>query len=89
LKADPEKQEVPMVHGGSGVVGILVTNTKPFIIYFKNASEKVCEWRLDEWRDCPVLKKSAIGINGSRKRTNRSEGVPASLMAYRLDWGTN
>ncbi len=36
-----------MVHGGFGIFGVLVTNTKPFIINFKNASEEVCERRLD------------------------------------------
>jgi len=35
------------VHGGPGIFDVLVTNTKPFIINFKNASEKVCEQRLD------------------------------------------
>ena len=36
-----------VVHGGFGIFDVLVTNTKPFIINFKNASEKVCERRLD------------------------------------------
>ncbi len=36
-----------VVHGGFGLAGVLVTNTKPFIINFKNASETVCERRLD------------------------------------------
>ncbi|KAH9173180.1 hypothetical protein EDB89DRAFT_2068928 [Lactarius sanguifluus] len=36
-----------VVHGGPGIFDVLVTNTKPFIINFKNASEKVCERRLD------------------------------------------
>jgi hypothetical protein len=36
-----------VVHGGFGIFDILVTNTKPFIINFKNASEQVCERRLD------------------------------------------
>ncbi|KAH9021834.1 hypothetical protein EDB85DRAFT_1895495 [Lactarius pseudohatsudake] len=36
-----------VVHGGPGIFDVLVTNTKPFIINFKNASEKACERRLD------------------------------------------
>jgi len=36
-----------VVHGGFGSVNVLVTKTKPFIINFKNASETVCERKLD------------------------------------------
>jgi hypothetical protein len=36
-----------VIHGGFGLVNVLVTKTKPFIINFKNASETVCERKLD------------------------------------------
>ncbi len=36
-----------VVHGGFGIFGVLVTNSKPFIINFKNATEKACERKLD------------------------------------------
>lgn len=36
-----------VVHGGFGIFDVLVTKTKPFIINFKNASEKSCERKLD------------------------------------------
>jgi hypothetical protein len=36
-----------VVHGGFGLVNVLVTKTKPFVINFKNASETVCERKLD------------------------------------------
>ena len=36
-----------VVHGGFGLVNVLVTKTKPFITNFKNASEAVCERKLD------------------------------------------
>ena len=39
--------EAGVVHGGFGLISVLITKTKPFIINFKNASENVCERRLD------------------------------------------
>jgi hypothetical protein len=36
-----------VVHGGFGVFDVLITNAKPFIVNFKNSSEKVCERKLD------------------------------------------
>jgi len=35
------------VHAGFGLASVLVTKTKPFVINFKNASEEVCERKLD------------------------------------------
>jgi len=36
-----------VVHGGFGVFDVLVANAKPFIVNFKNSSEKACERKLD------------------------------------------
>ena len=36
-----------VVHRGGGVFDVLVANAKPFIVNFKNSSEKACERRLD------------------------------------------
>jgi len=36
-----------VVHGGFGVFDVLVASAKPFVVNFKNSSEKACERRLD------------------------------------------
>lgn len=63
---------------GVGVVGVLVRNTKPFVIYLEcaNGDRVSC--------DFPFLKKSIherLSIDRSRKvKKNRGEGILASSM---------
>ncbi|KAI9448756.1 hypothetical protein BJY52DRAFT_305155 [Lactarius psammicola] len=47
INANKRIHDAGVVHGGFGMVGVLIMNTKPFIINFKNASEKKCERRLE------------------------------------------
>ena len=32
-----------IIHGGFGAFDVLIMNAKPFVVNFKNATEKVCE----------------------------------------------
>ncbi|KAN0133585.1 hypothetical protein V8E53_008753 [Lactarius tabidus] len=47
IEAVKRIHDAGVVHGGFGIFDVLVTNAKPFIINFKNASEKACERKLD------------------------------------------
>jgi len=47
IDAMKKVHDAGVVHGGFGLVNVLVTKTKPFITNFKNASEAVCERKLD------------------------------------------
>jgi hypothetical protein len=68
-----------VVHGGFGILDVLLTNTKPIIINFKNASEKVCERRLDivngaiaptrEQFGCPELYRHCVDLGMWKPRT--------------------
>jgi hypothetical protein len=50
-----------VVHGGFGVFDILIANTKPFIVNFKNASEKVCERKLDIMKGAITPRREQFG----------------------------
>lgn len=50
-----------VVHGGFGVSDILIANTQPFIVNFKNAEEKVCERKLDIMVGAVAPKREQFG----------------------------
>ena len=50
-----------VVHGGFGVFDVLIANAKPFIANFKNASEKVCERRMDIVKGAITPKRELFG----------------------------
>jgi hypothetical protein len=68
-----------VVHGGFGVFDVLLANAKPFIVNFKNASEKVCERRMDivkgtiapkrEQFGCPELYRLCVDLQIWKPRT--------------------
>lgn len=47
--------------GGFGVFDVLIANSKPFIVNFKNASEKVCERKLDIMKGTITPKREEFG----------------------------
>jgi hypothetical protein len=69
-----------VVHGGFGVFDVLLSNAKPFIVNFKNASEKVCERRLvivkgtitpkREQFGCPELYRLCVDLQIWKPRTS-------------------
>ncbi|KAI9459819.1 hypothetical protein F5148DRAFT_1150806 [Russula earlei] len=73
-----------VVLGGFGVLDVLVANTTPFIVNFKNASERVCERRLDivkgaiaptrEQFGCPELYRHCVDLWIWKPRTFTFEG---------------
>lgn len=50
-----------VVHGGFGVFDVLIANAKPFIVNFKNATEKVCERRLDIVKGAVAPRREQFG----------------------------
>ena len=68
-----------VVHGGFGVFDVLIANAKPFVVNFKNATEKVCERRLDivkgtispkrEQFGCPELFRLCVDLQIWKPRT--------------------
>ena len=50
-----------VVHGGFGVFDVLIANAKPFIINFKNASENLCERRMDIVKGAITPKRELFG----------------------------
>ena len=68
-----------VIHGGFGAFDTLIANAKPFVVNFKNATEKVCERRLDivkgtiapkrEQFGCPELFRLCVDLQIWKPRT--------------------